>query len=251
MVVVFAGVMSSIASDAGYVVLVPLGAVIFMSCGRHPLAGIAAAFAGVSGGFSANLFPGPVDALLAGMTTEGAHMFDPSYSASPVGNWYFIMASTVVITLIGTLVTEKIVEPRLGKYRGELIAGDEDAMKPLDEKEKRGLKFAGLFALVGIILIGALVVPANGILRNPETGEILSSPFMNSIVVSIAFVFLLAGVGYGIGEGKIKSDKDIIGEMGKTMSTMGSYIVLVFFAAQFVAYFGKTNLGTVIAVKGS
>src|SRR5699024_2977110 len=111
-------------------VLVPLGAVIFMSCGRHPLAGIAAAFAGVSGGFSANLFPGPVDALLAGMTTEGAHMFDPSYSASPVGNWYFIMASTVVITLIGTLVTEKIVEPRLGKYRGELIAGDEDAMKP-------------------------------------------------------------------------------------------------------------------------
>ena len=160
------------------------------------------------------------------------------------------MASTVVITLIGTLVTEKIVEPRLGKYRGELIAGDEDAMKPLDEKEKRGLKFAGLFALVGIILIGALVVPANGILRNPETGEILSSPFMNSIVVSIAFVFLLAGVGYGIGEGKIKSDKDIIGEMGKTMSTMGSYIVLVFFAAQFVAYFGKTNLGTVIAVKG-
>ena len=191
MVVVFAGVMSSIASDAGYVVLVPLGAVIFMSCGRHPLAGIAAAFAGVSGGFSANLFPGPVDALLAGMTTEGAHMFDPSYSASPVGNWYFIMASTVVITLIGTLVTEKIVEPRLGKYRGELIAGDEDAMKPLDEKEKRGLKFAGLFALLGIILIGALVVPANGILRNPETGEILSSPFMNSIVVSIAFVFLL------------------------------------------------------------
>ena len=251
MVVVFAGVMSSIASDAGYVVLVPLGAVIFMSCGRHPLAGIAAAFAGVSGGFSANLFPGPVDALLAGMTTEGAHMFDPSYSASPVGNWYFIMASTVVITLIGTLVTEKIVEPRLGKYRGELIAGDEDAMKPLDEKEKRGLKFAGLFALVGIILIGALVVPANGILRNPKTGEILSSPFMNSIVVSIAFVFLLAGVGYGIGEGKIKSDKDIIGEMGKTMSTMGSYIVLVFFAAQFVAYFGKTNLGTVIAVKGA
>ncbi len=138
MVVVFAGVMSSIASDAWLrcsctIRCSNIYELWKTSTSRY----IAAAFAGVSGGFSANLFPGPVDALLACMTTEGAHMFDPSYSASPVGNWYFIMASTVVITLIGTLVTEKIVEPRLGKYRGELIAGDEDAMKPLDEKEKK------------------------------------------------------------------------------------------------------------------
>ncbi|WP_300350306.1 AbgT family transporter [Clostridium sp.] len=251
LVVVFAGVMSSIASDAGYVVLIPLGAVIFMSCGRHPIAGIAAAFAGVSGGFSANLFPGPVDSLLGGMTAEGARMIDSTYSVSPVGNWYFIIASTFVITLIGTLVTEKIVEPRLGKYSGGLVKGDEDALKPLDKTEKSGLKFAGIFALIGIIFICMLVLPENGVLRNPETGAILKSPFMNSIVVSISLVFLLAGVGYGIGVGKIKSDKDVIDEMSKTMSTMGGYIVLVFFAAQFVAFFGKSNLGTVIAVKGA
>ncbi len=251
LVVVFAGVMSSIASDAGYVVLIPLGAVIFMSCGRHPIAGIAAAFAGVSGGFSANLFPGPIDALLGGITAEGAKMINPTYSVSTVGNWYFLIVSTFVITLIGTIVTEKIVEPRLGKYNGGLVNGDEDTLKPLDKSEKRGLKFAAIFALISIIFICILVLPKNGVLRNPETGAILKSPFMNSIVVSISLIFLSSGVGYGIGVGKIKNDKDVISEMSKTMSTMGGYIVLVFFAAQFVAFFGKSNLGTVIAVKGA
>lgn len=251
MVVVFAGVMSSIASDAGYVVLVPLGAVIFLSFGRHPIAGIAAAFAGVSGGFSANFFPGPVDALLAGMTTEGAKMIDATANVSITSNWFFIIASTFLITIIGTIITEKVVEPRLGKYKGELKADDQDVMKPLGDKEKRGLKFAGIFFLAGVILIGALLLPQGSPLRNPETGAILTSPFMDTIVVTIALLFLLAGVGYGIGFGTIKSDKDIVAQMSKTMSTMGSYIVLVFFAAQFVAYFNKSNLGTVIAVKGA
>lgn len=250
-VVVFAGVMSSIASDAGYVVLVPLGAVIFLSFGRHPIAGIAAAFAGVSGGFSANFFPGPVDALLAGMTTEGAKMVNPTADVKITANWFFIIASTFLITIIGTIITEKIVEPRLGKYKGALKNDDQDVMKPLSNLEKRGLKFAGLFLLAGIIIISLLVWPAGSPLRNPETGAILTSPFMDTIVVTIALLFLLAGIGYGIGVKTIKNDKDVLSQMSKTMSTMGSYIVLVFFAAQFVAYFGKSNLGTVIAVKGS
>lgn len=250
-VVVFAGVMSSLASDAGYVILVPLGAVVFLSFGRNPIAGIAAAFAGVSGGFSANLFPGPTDALLSGMTTEGAKMIDPTASVSITSNWFFLIASTVLITVIGTIVTEKIVEPRLGKYEGTKNNFEEDALKPLDKKEKRGLKFAGLFFLVGVIFIGFLIIPSNAPLRHSETGALLKSPFMDSIVVTIALLFLLAGVGYGIGVGTIKNDKDILAQMSKTMSTMGSYIVLVFFAAQFVAYFSKTNLGTVIAVKGA
>lgn len=250
-VVVFAGVMSSIASDAGYVVLVPLGAVIFLSFGRHPIAGIAAAFAGVSGGFSANFFPGPVDALLAGITTEGAKMINPTADVKITANWFFIIASTFLITIIGTIITEKIVEPRLGKYKGALNNDDQDVMKPLSKLEKRGLKFAGLFLLSGIIVIALLVAPAGSPLRNPETGAILTSPFMDTIVVTIALLFLLAGVGYGIGVKTIKNDKDVLSQMSKTMSTMGSYIVLVFFAAQFVAYFAKSNLGTVIAVKGS
>jgi len=246
-VVVFAGVMSSIASDAGYVVLIPLGAVIFKSFGRHPLAGIAATFAGVSGGFSANLIPGPTDALLGGITTEAAALATPGYEVAITGNWYFIMASTLLITILGTIVTEKIVEPRLGIYK----SNDEDEKMEVSKEEKRGLKFAGISFLVTLIGFFCLVVPYNGILRNPETHEILKSPFMDSIVVIIAIMFLIPGIAYGIGHRTIKNDKEVIELMGKSMSAMGSYIVLVFFAAQFVAYFGYTKLGTVIAVKGA
>lgn len=246
-VVVLAGVLSSIASDAGYVVLVPLGAVVFLSMGRNPIAGLAAAFAGVSGGFSANLIFGPTDTLLSGLTTEGAKMINPTYQVSPAGNWFFIIASTIVITIIGTIVTEKIVEPRLGEYKGKKT----ENMDHLSNEEKRGMKFAIISLIAYAIFMGLLIVPKSAALRNPKTGEILSSPFMNSIVVVISLAFFVVGVAYGIGAGKIKSDKDIVKEMGKTMSSMGGYIVLVFFAAQFVAYFAHSNIGTVIAVKGA
>lgn len=246
-VVVLAGVLSSIASDAGYVVLVPLGAVVFLSMGRHPIAGLSAAFAGVSGGFSANLVFGPTDTLLSGLTTEGAKMINPNYTVSAAGNWFFIIASTFVITIIGTIITEKVVEPRLGEYKGKKT----ENMDHLSDEEKKGMKYAILTLIAYIVFIALLVVPKNGALRNPETGEILSSPFMSSIVVVISLAFFVLGVAYGIGAGKIKNDKDIVKEMGKTMSSMGGYIVLVFFAAQFVAYFAHSNIGTVIAVKGA
>ncbi|MGL5615952.1 MAG: AbgT family transporter [Sarcina sp.] len=246
-VVVLAGVLSSIASDAGYVVLVPLGAVVFLSMGRHPIAGLAAAFAGVSGGFSANFIFGPTDTLLSGLTTEGAKMINPDYVVSPAGNWFFIIASTFVITIIGTIITEKIVEPRLGKYKGK----KEESMEHLSDEEKRGMKFAVIALIAYIIFIALLVMPEGAALRNPKTGEILKSPFMDSIVVVISLAFFVLGVAYGIGARKIKNDKDIVKEMGKTMSSMGGYIVLVFFASQFVAYFAHTNIGTVIAVKGA
>lgn len=248
LVVVFAGVMSSIASDAGYVVLIPLGAVVFKSFGRHPLAGIAAAFAGVSGGFSANLLPGPTDALLAGITTEAAKLANPTYEVGMTGNWYFIIASTFLITILGTIVTEKIVEPRLGEYKGN---DDKDISIEITKEEKRGLLFAGIAFLITLVGILLLIVPSNGILRHPETNAILKSPFMDSIVVIIAILFLIPGIAYGIGERTIKNDKHVVDLMSKSMSTMGSYIVLVFFASQFVAYFSYTNLGTVIAVKGA
>lgn len=245
-VVVFAGVMSSIASDAGYVILVPLGAMVFLSFGRHPMAGLAAAFAGVSGGYSANLLAGPTDALLAGISTEGAKLFSDSVYVGAADNWYFIIASTFLITLIGTFVTEKIVEPKLGEYKGKERVKLEDIT--LDQK--RGLKFAGISLIIFLILIGITLIP-NGILRNPKTNEILNSPFMDSIVVIIALLFLIPGIAYGIGAKTIKNDKDVIDLMSKSMSTMGGYIVLVFFAAQFVQYFSYTNIGIVIAVNGA
>ena len=179
-VVVFAGVMSSIASDAGYVVLVPLGAIIFLSFGRHPLAGLAAAFAGVSGGFSANLIAGPTDALLAGITSEAAKIHPSQMAVGVTDNWYFIMASTILITIIGTIITEKVVEPKLGKYKGNA----EEVLTEISTEETRGLKFAGIAALICLVTLVVLLLPGpTGILRNPETGQILKSPFMDSIVL--------------------------------------------------------------------
>jgi len=245
-VVVFAGVMSSIASDAGYVILVPLGAIVFLSFGRHPMAGLAAAFSGVSGGFSANLLAGPIDALLAGMTTEGARLVSATATVGVADNWYFIIASTFLITIIGTVVTEKIVEPKLGKYQGDEKAN----LVKITAQESKGLKFAGIAALVFLILLAITLIP-NGILRNPETNGILNSPFMDSIVVIIALFFFVPGVAYGIGAKTVENDKDVVDLMGKSMATMGGYIVLVFFAAQFVEYFNYTNMGIVIAVKGA
>lgn len=248
MVVVFAGIMSNVASDAGYVVLVPLGAIVFLSFGRHPLAGLAAAFAGVSGGFSANLLVGTIDPLLGGISTEAARFISPGYSVTPTANWYFMIVSTFIITILGTWITERIVEPRLGEYKGE----EKVDLHELSAAEKKGLT-ASLIAFVAFIVIMALlVVPSNGILRDPETGNIMGhSPFMDGLVPIIMLFFLVPGAAYGIFAGTIKNDKDVAKAMGKAMSGMGGYLVLAFAAAQFVAYFGYTNLGTILAVKGA
>ncbi|MCQ4924154.1 AbgT family transporter [Tissierella carlieri] len=247
-VVVFAGVMSNIASDAGYVVLVPLGALVFLSFGRHPLAGLAAAFAGVSGGFSANLMVGPTDALLSGITQPAAQMIQGDYIVPATANFYFLFVSTILITIVGTFVTEKIIEPRLGEYKGKAIA----SMDKVTEEENRGLKWAGISVLAFVIVILLLVVPQSGILRNPENGSILdNSPFIGGIVPIIALLFLIPGIAYGIASGTVKSDKDVVDAMGKAMASMGGYLVLAFVAAQFVNYFTWTNLGTILAVKGA
>ncbi|MBF8982434.1 AbgT family transporter [Lutibacter sp. B2] len=247
-IVILAGIMSNIASDAGYVVLVPLGAIVFLSFGRHPLAGIAAAFAGVSGGFSANLLIGTLDPLLSGISTEAARFIDPEYMVNPTGNWYFMIVSTFLITAIGTYVTERIVEPRLGEYKGDA----EVDLHDLSKQENKGLVAAFISLLVFIGIIVALVAPENGILREPETGAILGhTPFMEGLVPIIMFFFLVPGVTYGIFAKTIKNDKDIAKAMGKAMAGMGGYLVLTFAAAQFVAYFKYTHLGTILAVKGA
>lgn len=252
-IVVFAGVMSNIASDAGYVVLVPLGALVFMAFKRHPLAGMAAAFAGVSGGFSANLILGTVDPLLAGITQTSARLVIPTYSVNAAANWYFMAASTIVITIIGSIVTEKIVEPRLGTYKGKT-----EALEGLSSNEKRGLRAAGiavlLFSLVvlyTILPIGYMNLPGAGMLRHQERGTVIPSPFIDGLVPILMLGFLIPAVAYGKVAGTIKSEKDIAGAMGKAMASMGGYIALAFMAAQFVSYFNWTNLGLIMAVKGA
>ena len=254
MAIVFAGIMSNTAAEAGYVVLVPLAAVIFMAVGRHPLVGMAAAFAGVSAGYSANLLIGTVDPLLAGLTEEAARLIDDEYRVHPAVNWYFMIGSTFLITLVGTLVTTYLVEPRMGEYdpsRAREGAADDRAMEPLKAREVRGLKWAAIsVAFISALLVLA-VVPEWGVLRNPETGDVLDSPFLNGMVALIFVFFFIPGVVYGIVTGSVESDEDVIEGMSEAMSSLGLYIVLVFFAAQFVSFFGWTNLGSIIAVSGA
>ncbi|GGF86607.1 aminobenzoyl-glutamate transporter [Alteromonas lipolytica] len=251
--IVFAGIISNTASELGYVVLIPLAAIIFHALGRHPLAGLAAAFAGVSAGYSANLLLGTVDPLLSGITEAAAHMIDPDYTVGPEVNWYFMFISTFLIALMGTLVTEKIVEPRLGVYDASEASEklDGQKMEAPNALEMKALKWAGISFVVVCAILALTIVPENGILRHPETGAVAGSPFLKGIVAFIFITFAVPGFVYGRISGSMKNDRDIINAMAKSMSSLGLYITLVFFAAQFVAFFKWTNLGTVLAVEGA
>jgi aminobenzoyl-glutamate transport protein len=252
--VVFSGIISNTASELGYVVLVPLGAVVFVSMGRHPLAGLAAAFAGVSGGYSANLFIGTIDPLLAGLTEEAARLLDPDYMVHAAVNYYFMFASVFLITAMGVFATHRFVEPLLGPYDPSIAMedlSDEGEMDPLTRREKLGLLWAGVSVVLFLGLLALTIVPEWGVLRNPETGEQLNSPFFRGIVTFIFVGFIIPGFVYGRVVGTMRSDRDIVDGMAEAMSTLGLYIVIVFFAAQFVAFFGWTNLGQIVAVTGA
>ncbi|MBP7475128.1 MAG: AbgT family transporter [Pyrinomonadaceae bacterium] len=318
--VVFVAIISHTAVDAGYVLVIPLGGVIFYTAGRHPLAGIAAAFAGVSGGFSANFIPSSLDPLLAGLTQSGAQIIDASRMVNPLSNWYFTAASTILLVCLGWFVTDRIVEPRLKKTAE--IDGDPEEMpkmETLGAKEKKGL-IAGLAAMViGIGILVALALPAGSMFRSPaglrvtpeavekmkaaglpedvaakvapilgqeifgksafdsalktrlgeenakRYGEMMaqnsepvapqltasSAPLMLSIVPLIFLLFVIPGIVYGYVAGTVSSHRDIVAGMSKSMSTLGYYIVLAFFAALFIAAFGQSNIGALIALKGA
>lgn len=247
---VFLGVMSNVASDIGYVVLIPIGAVIFMAYKRHPMAGIAAAFSGVSGGYSANLLIGTLDPMLSGITTEAAKMIDPTYTVEATANWYFMIVSTFVIVLIGTLVTDKIVEPRLSAHK-QADANVAEATA-LSNQERKALKYGNL-SLLGIILFFVVVaIPQTSFLRNAETGSLMSnSPFISGLIVLIAIVFMVPSVVYGRVAGTYKNEKDVCAQLGTNMSSLGGYIALAFVAAQFINYFNYTKLGSILALKGA
>ena len=247
MALVFAGVISHVASEAGYVILIPLGAMIFLALGRHPLAGLAAAFAGVSGGFGANFLISSVDPVLAGLTQSAAQIIDPTLIISPAVNYYFMFGSAILIVLIGTWITERIVEPRLGKYDGSEPSVE---LEQLTRQEKKGLVWASISIVVTLFLFAVLTIPENGLLRHPGQ-SILHSAFFNGLIVAIMLFFLIPGLVYGVVVGVTKNDKDVIKQMIASMSTMATYIVLVFFAAQFVYYFRYSNLGLILAVEGA
>jgi len=248
LIVVFAGVMSNMASEIGYVLLVPLAALIFQAAGRHPVLGLAAAFAGVSGGYSANLLLGTIDPLLAGLSQEAARIVDPDYTVSPAANWYFMIVSTFMVTALGTLVTEVLLARR---FPDTTTRRSDEPIQPLSPAERRGLLWAlaATLSLTALVLAGT--VPQNGFLRDAETGDLLNSPFLKGIVALIFAFGVITGVAYGVGAGTIRNDEDVIQGMSRSMATLGGYLVLTFFAAQFVAFFNWTQLGLIFAVQGA
>lgn len=246
-VLVLAGIMSNVASDVGYVLLIPLAGIIFIAVGRHPVIGMAAAFAGVSGGFSANLVLGTIDPLLAGLSEEAARIIDPDYVVNPTANYYFMFVSTFVISITGTWVTERMIAPRFGKYESDKT---EEKIQALSNLEKKGLRRATLafVLLFGIMLIG--IIPSNGFFRGPDNG-LLNSPLIKGVVALLFIGAGLMGVVYGFTVKNFKSDADVMTGMGDSMKSLGMYYVLVFFAAQFVSYFKWSNLGIIFAIKGA
>ena len=248
--VVFTGVNANQAADAGIIILPPLGALLFAAAGRHPLAGLAAAFAGVSGGFSANLLPSTLDVLLTGFTQEAvnASKLLPGYQVSMLGNYWFMAAATPLLTVVGTWITHRFVEPRLGAWTGETHA----PLERLTPEERRGLAAAAVAALVTALGFLALVAPGWGPLRTEgaTTLERLK-PFFDSMVILVLLAFFVPGLVYGLVTRKIRSDHDVVRITSDTVATMSAYIVLAFCCAQFVSYFAWSNLGSIVAIAGA
>lgn len=243
--VVLAGLNSHVAADAGYVVLTPLAALLFATLGRHPLAGVAAVFAGVAGGFSANLFLSALDPMLAGLTQEAARLWDPAYTVYATANYWFLAASVPLLTLVGWFVSDRIVEPRLGPWTPP---ADVPGLTPLDPIERRGLRWAGIALVLALAGVVALALPGAP-LRAPGTGDL--QPFFTSLVALLTVVFALPGLAYGIATRSLRSDRDAARMMAQAMADMGPYIVLAFFAGQFVAWFRQSELGLVVAITGA
>ena len=254
-IMAFVGIMSSIAADAGYLVLIPLAGAAFLSVGRHPLAGLALGFAEVASAFTVNMLVKPLDAVLVEFTNDAIHLVDPNASIGLTSNLWFSIASVVLLTGLIAFITERTIEPRLGEYKPENNAarGEDQpagAGAELSAEEARGLRYA-LFALLGTIVVFALLtMPPGAPLRNPDTGALIgNSPFMNGLIALIMVLFLTTGAAYGIGAGSMKSLTDIIKAIEKALSGLGSLIFLFLIISQFVAYFNYSNMGTILAVK--
>ncbi|MFZ5654910.1 MAG: AbgT family transporter [Pseudomonadota bacterium] len=251
--VVLVAIISHTAADAGYVVVIPLAAAIFHAAGRHPLAGIAAAFAGVSGGFSANFIPSALDPLLQGITQEAGRLVDPQLTVNPLCNWFFMSVSCLLVTGVAWWLTDRVVEPRLLREHPGVAAAPVPGSAAISARERRGLRWAAWGLALTSAALAAAALPADSALRDPATGQLASfgAPLMQAIVPLILLFFLVPGVLYGVAAGTIRSHRDVIAGMTKSMATMGYYIVMAFFAAQFIAAFGRSNLGILLAASGA
>lgn len=250
--VITVGIVSHTAVDAGYVLVVPLGGVIFYAAGRHPLAGIAAAFAGVSGGFSANFVPSSIDPMLAGITQAGVQVLDAELLVNPLNNYFFTAVSSLLIICIGWFLTDKVVEPRLRKTALDGDLENLPTMASLEPAERRALNWALLSMGLSLVVLLVTTLPGGSPWRD-AAGDLASpsAPLMRSIVPLIFLLFIIPGMVFGYVSGSVKTHRDIIQGMSKAMSGMGYYVVMAFFAAQFIYAFGQSNLGALLAIEGA
>lgn len=242
--VVFIAFFSHVSSDAAVVIMPPLGALIFLAVGRHPVAGLLAAIAGVGSGFTANLLIVTTDVLLSGISGEVAKSVNAAATVTVLDNWYFMATSVIVLTILAALITDKFIEPRLGKYEGDLNI----SLEKLTDLQNKGLRWAGIAALVYIVVVALMVVPQNGILRDPKTHSVIPSPFMSGIVPIIIFFFFTIALVYGLVTKAIKNQNDIPNLLSDPMKHMAGFIVMVFPLSQFVAFFNWSNMGKFMAL---
>lgn len=246
--VFFIGINGNIASDASIIIIPAIAATVYQSLGKNPLVGLLAGYAAANCGFSANVLIAGTDSLLAGITQEAARIIDPNATVNPAVNWYFMFVSTFVLTVLGAWLTDRVIAPRFGDYKGSATL---DTSHELTDLELKGLKRAGIAALIFVIVLLILVVPSNGILRDPEKGTIIPSPFLDGIIPILLLLFVTVSIVYGKTVGTIKDSGDIPKYMSEAMKSMTSYIVLVFVMGQFVAAFNWTNLGKMLSIAGA
>jgi aminobenzoyl-glutamate transport protein len=250
-IIAFVGILSSIAADAGYVVLIPLAGAAFLSVGRHPLAGLAVGFAAVAGAFTVNMIIKPLDAVLTELTNDAIHMVNPTVSLDLTANVSFSIASVLVLTVIIALVSERIIEPRLGPYRAGHAADAQPSRGggQLSADESRGLRYAALALLGVVILFVLLTVPSGAPLRNPTTDVLIgNSPFMNGLIGVIMVLFLATGIAYGVGAKTMTSSAAVIAAMTKAVGSLSGTILLFVVISQFVDYFNYSNIPTLMAL---
>lgn len=247
-VIIFVAISANAAGDTGFIVLPPIAAMVFGAIGKNPLTGMLAAYAAVAGGFSANMLVNSLDVLIVGFTQAAVDLLDKTVIVNPASNWYFLMVSCVILTVVATWVTVKIVEPRMGAFKGQV-----EAVEGVTEQETKALKAAGVGLAIFVVIIAVLAVPESGLLREPKTQSLISfsSPFMRGLIFLLSLAFFIPAYIYGKVSGKIKSDKDVAALLGQAMSEMGPYIVLSFVIAQFISYFNWSNLGIILAIQGA
>ena len=250
--IILIAIVSHTATDAGYVLVIPLAGIIYYAMGRHPVAGIAAAFAGVSGGFSANFIPSGIDPLLQSFTQAGAQIIEPGIQINPLNNWFFTSASSLFIVLLGWYITDKIVEPRLANTKIDTDEEELPAFGEVTSHDKKCFLIATSIMVIGLILLFFTAYPEDSPLR-AENGKLadFSAPIMQSIVPLIFLLFIVPGAVYGFLSGTFKSSKDMISAMSKSMNSMAYYIVMAFFCALFIDAFGKSNIGALMAIEGA